>query len=65
MSVLGDLGSLVGWERGRVSPGIYFDEEVYRRSRRGCSRRGGCRWGMRIWCGIPVITLLITWARCR
>ena len=31
MSVLGELGSLVGWERGRVSPGIYFDEEVYRR----------------------------------
>ena len=31
MSVLGELGSLVGWERGRISPGIYFDEEVYRR----------------------------------
>ena len=31
MSVLGELEGLVGWERGRVSPGIYFDEEVYRR----------------------------------
>ncbi len=31
MSVLGELGSLVGWERGRISPAIYFDEEVYRR----------------------------------
>ena len=31
MSVLGELGSLVGWEQGRISPGIYFDEEVYRR----------------------------------
>jgi len=31
MSVLGELGSLVGWEQGRISPAIYFDEEVYRR----------------------------------
>ena len=31
MSVLGELGSLVGWERGRISPAIYFDQEVYRR----------------------------------
>jgi phenylpropionate dioxygenase-like ring-hydroxylating dioxygenase large terminal subunit len=31
MSVLGELGSLVGWEQGRVSPAIYFDQEVYRR----------------------------------
>src|SRR5437763_13659856 len=31
MSVLGELGGLVGWEQGRISPGIYFDEEVYRR----------------------------------
>ena len=31
MSVLGELGSLVGWERGRISPAIYFDPEVYRR----------------------------------
>jgi phenylpropionate dioxygenase-like ring-hydroxylating dioxygenase large terminal subunit len=31
MSVLGELGSLVGWERGQISPAIYFDEEVYRR----------------------------------
>jgi phenylpropionate dioxygenase-like ring-hydroxylating dioxygenase large terminal subunit len=31
MSVLDELGSLVGWERGRISPAIYFDDEVYRR----------------------------------
>jgi phenylpropionate dioxygenase-like ring-hydroxylating dioxygenase large terminal subunit len=31
MSVLGELGSLVGWERGQISPAIYFDPEVYRR----------------------------------
>jgi nitrite reductase/ring-hydroxylating ferredoxin subunit len=31
MSVLGELSSLVGWERGRIFPAIYFDEEVYRR----------------------------------
>ena len=31
MSVLGELGSLVGWERGRIAPAIYFDPEVYRR----------------------------------
>jgi phenylpropionate dioxygenase-like ring-hydroxylating dioxygenase large terminal subunit len=31
MSVLGELAGLVGWERGRISPAIYFDEQVYRR----------------------------------
>lgn len=31
MSVLGELGSLVGWEQGRISPAIYFDPQVYRR----------------------------------
>jgi phenylpropionate dioxygenase-like ring-hydroxylating dioxygenase large terminal subunit len=31
VSVLSELPSEVGWERGRISPGIYFDEEVYRR----------------------------------
>ncbi|MHB8221181.1 MAG: aromatic ring-hydroxylating oxygenase subunit alpha [Acidimicrobiales bacterium] len=30
MSVLDDLRTLVGWEDGRVSPSIYFDDEVYR-----------------------------------
>jgi phenylpropionate dioxygenase-like ring-hydroxylating dioxygenase large terminal subunit len=31
MSVVGELRELVGWERGRISPAIYFDPEVYRR----------------------------------
>lgn len=33
MALVDELSDLVGWQTGRISPAIYFDEEIYRRER--------------------------------